>query len=174
MMNVEEEVEWELPRESEVLGKYLPSASLSTTNPTWIDLGSNPIRRGGKPATNHLSYSTTFKNQCNYSTHKVFSVVTSRCLVMASNGACFPSPGFPASATCFSLFTTEHLKWRTFCLPPVSLGAKSLETDDNIFLVKKLNEWSKRSQGNSNSVLIWCEFELTGVWCGSLTALWTR
>jgi hypothetical protein len=27
-----------------------------TTNPTWSDPGSNPGRRGGKPATNRLSY----------------------------------------------------------------------------------------------------------------------
>jgi hypothetical protein len=33
-----------------------PSATLSTTNPTWPDPGSNPGRRGGKPATNRLSY----------------------------------------------------------------------------------------------------------------------
>jgi hypothetical protein len=29
---------------------------LSTTNPTWPDPGANPGRRGGKPATNRLSY----------------------------------------------------------------------------------------------------------------------
>jgi hypothetical protein len=33
-----------------------PSATLSTTNPTWPDPGSNPGRRGGKPATNRLRY----------------------------------------------------------------------------------------------------------------------
>jgi hypothetical protein len=38
--------------------KTCPSSTLSTTNPTWPDLGSNPGRRGGKPATNHLSYGT--------------------------------------------------------------------------------------------------------------------
>jgi hypothetical protein len=32
--------------------KTCPNATLSTTNPTWP----NPGRRGGKPATNHLSY----------------------------------------------------------------------------------------------------------------------
>jgi hypothetical protein len=32
------------------------SATWSTTNPTWPDLGSNPGRRCGKPATNRLSY----------------------------------------------------------------------------------------------------------------------
>jgi hypothetical protein len=36
--------------------KTCPSATLSTTNPTWPDLGSNPGRRGGKLATNRLSY----------------------------------------------------------------------------------------------------------------------
>jgi hypothetical protein len=40
--------------------KTSPSATLSTTNPTWHDLGSNPGRRGGKPATNHLSYGTAY------------------------------------------------------------------------------------------------------------------
>jgi hypothetical protein len=38
--------------------KTCPSATLSTTNPTWPDLGSNPGRSGEKPATNHLSYGT--------------------------------------------------------------------------------------------------------------------
>jgi hypothetical protein len=33
-----------------------PSTTLSTTNPTWLDPGLNPGRRGGKPATNRLSY----------------------------------------------------------------------------------------------------------------------
>jgi hypothetical protein len=35
-----------------------PSATLSTTNPTWPDPGLNPGCRGGKPATNRLSYGT--------------------------------------------------------------------------------------------------------------------
>jgi hypothetical protein len=36
--------------------KTYPSTTLSTTNPTWLELGLNPGRCGGKPATNHLSY----------------------------------------------------------------------------------------------------------------------
>jgi hypothetical protein len=37
------------------------SATLSTTDPTWSDLGSNPgCRHGGKPATNRQSYGTAF------------------------------------------------------------------------------------------------------------------
>jgi hypothetical protein len=39
--------------------KTYPSATLSTTNPTWPDPRSNTGRLGGKPATNHLSYGTT-------------------------------------------------------------------------------------------------------------------
>jgi hypothetical protein len=35
--------------------KIYPSATLSTTNLTWTDPGSN-VGRGGKPATNRLSY----------------------------------------------------------------------------------------------------------------------
>jgi hypothetical protein len=39
-------------------GKTCPSATLPTTNPTWTDPGSNPGLRGGRPATNRLSYGT--------------------------------------------------------------------------------------------------------------------
>jgi hypothetical protein len=38
------------------LEKTWPSATLSTTNPTWPDPGLNPGRHSGKPATNRLSY----------------------------------------------------------------------------------------------------------------------
>jgi hypothetical protein len=36
--------------------KTCRSAALSTTNPMWLDPGSNMSRRGGKPATNCLNY----------------------------------------------------------------------------------------------------------------------
>jgi hypothetical protein len=36
--------------------KIWPSATLSTMNLTWPDLGSNPGSRNGNPATNRLSY----------------------------------------------------------------------------------------------------------------------
>jgi hypothetical protein len=39
---------------------------LSTTNPTWPDPGSNPGRRGGKPATNRLSYGAAGSAKCEY------------------------------------------------------------------------------------------------------------
>jgi hypothetical protein len=39
-------------------GKTCPSATLSTTNPTWTDPGSNPGHRGGRPAANRLSHGT--------------------------------------------------------------------------------------------------------------------
>jgi hypothetical protein len=38
--------------------KTCPSATLSTTNPTWTDPGSNPGHRSGRPATNRLSHGT--------------------------------------------------------------------------------------------------------------------
>jgi hypothetical protein len=44
-----------LAAETEVLGENLPSAALSNTNPTCCP-DTNPGRRGGKPATNRLSY----------------------------------------------------------------------------------------------------------------------
>jgi hypothetical protein len=57
-MSVEQLVEWELAGENEVLEKTCPGATLSATNPTWIDLGPNRGHCGGKPATNRLSYGT--------------------------------------------------------------------------------------------------------------------
>jgi hypothetical protein len=48
-------------------GKTCPSAILSTTNPRWPDPGSNLGRRGGKPATNRLSYGAAkFRGYWNY------------------------------------------------------------------------------------------------------------
>jgi hypothetical protein len=38
--------------------KPCPSATLSTTNPTWTDPGSNPGFHSGRPATNRLSHGT--------------------------------------------------------------------------------------------------------------------
>jgi hypothetical protein len=40
------------------LRKTCPSATLSTINPTWTDLGSNPGLRSERPATNRLSHGT--------------------------------------------------------------------------------------------------------------------
>jgi hypothetical protein len=51
--------------------KTCPSSTLSTTNPTWPDLGSNRGRRGGKPVTNRLSYGTVI----------AFSVYLHNCLI---------------------------------------------------------------------------------------------
>jgi hypothetical protein len=53
-------VEWELAGEPKYSEKTCPSATLSTTNPTLPDLGSNPCRHGKKPATNRLSCGTAF------------------------------------------------------------------------------------------------------------------
>jgi hypothetical protein len=41
-------------------GKTCPSATLSSTNPTWTDPGSNPGPRGERPATNRLSHGTAY------------------------------------------------------------------------------------------------------------------
>jgi hypothetical protein len=41
-------------------GQTCPSATFSTTNPTWTNPGSNPGLRGERPVTNRLSYGTAF------------------------------------------------------------------------------------------------------------------
>jgi hypothetical protein len=62
-MSVEQTVEWELVGETEVLGENILQWHLSSTSPTWRYLGSNPGRRGGKPATNRLSYGTASETE---------------------------------------------------------------------------------------------------------------
>jgi hypothetical protein len=61
MLSVEQSVEC-LAGETDMLGeKTCPSATLSTINPTLPEPGFNPGLRGGKPATNRLSYSMAFR-----------------------------------------------------------------------------------------------------------------
>jgi hypothetical protein len=43
--------------------KTCTSGTLFTTDPTWPDLGPNPDRRGGKPATNRLSYGASIGDE---------------------------------------------------------------------------------------------------------------
>jgi hypothetical protein len=42
--------------------KTCPSATLSTTNPTWTDPASNPGLHGERPETNRLIYGTALRN----------------------------------------------------------------------------------------------------------------
>jgi hypothetical protein len=52
-------VEWNWQEKAEVLGKKTcPSATLSTTNPTWTNPGSNQALRDGRPTINRLSHGT--------------------------------------------------------------------------------------------------------------------
>jgi hypothetical protein len=44
-------------------GKNCPNATLSTTNPTWTDLGSNPCLRGGRLEANRLSHGTALNHK---------------------------------------------------------------------------------------------------------------
>jgi hypothetical protein len=51
-------VEWYWRENRRTRRKTCPSATLSTTNPTWTDLGVNPGLCGERPATNCLSHVT--------------------------------------------------------------------------------------------------------------------
>jgi hypothetical protein len=56
-MTVETQMECRLAGETEVLGENLPQRHFCPSqNPAKQDPGLNPDRRGGKPATNRLSY----------------------------------------------------------------------------------------------------------------------
>jgi hypothetical protein len=69
------------------------STILSTTNPTWPDLGLNPGRRGGKPATNHLSYGTTLETLLKFNTSSIWGYA-------------------PIGSICVSLTTTKSPRRR--------------------------------------------------------------
>jgi hypothetical protein len=66
MICVKQPVEWEKHSE-----KTCPSATLTTRNLTWQEPASNPGRRGGKPATNCLSYGTAHLSMCSSVSHSV-------------------------------------------------------------------------------------------------------
>jgi hypothetical protein len=56
--------------------KTCPSATLSTTNPTWLEPGLNPGRRGRKPGTNTFNYGAAFSApfviELNYGIHILY------------------------------------------------------------------------------------------------------
>jgi hypothetical protein len=60
-MIVEQQMECILAGETEVLGENLPQRHFCPSqNSTWPDPVLDPGRRGGKPATNRLSYGAAF------------------------------------------------------------------------------------------------------------------
>jgi hypothetical protein len=64
---VEKQMECRLAGETEVLGENLPQRHFCPSqNPTWPEPGLNPGRRGGKPATNRLSYGAAFLKVYNH------------------------------------------------------------------------------------------------------------
>jgi hypothetical protein len=66
-MIVEKQMKCRLAGETEVLGEILPQCHFRPSqNPTWPDPVWNPGRRGGKPATNRLSYGAAPKSTLFY------------------------------------------------------------------------------------------------------------
>jgi hypothetical protein len=57
-------------------GKSCPNVTLSTTNPTWNDPGSNPGLCGERPATNRLSHGTALQIHVTVVTHCVRELKT--------------------------------------------------------------------------------------------------
>jgi hypothetical protein len=71
-MIVEKQMECRLAGETEVLGENLHQHHFCPSqNPTWPDPGLNPGCRGGKPATNRLSYGAALYNPMVYN-HTTF------------------------------------------------------------------------------------------------------
>jgi hypothetical protein len=62
-MIVEKQMEFRLAGETEVLGENLPQRHFCPSqNPTLPNPDLNPGRRGGKPATNRLTYGAALNN----------------------------------------------------------------------------------------------------------------
>jgi hypothetical protein len=70
------------------------SATLSTTNPTWTDPGSNPGLRGGRPAANRLSHATALVNDLYLLSERIDSL----CLGVAT---CIRKAGFNTKTSRF-------------------------------------------------------------------------
>jgi hypothetical protein len=82
-MIVEKQMECRLAGETEVLGKNLPQRHFCPSqNPTWPDSDLNPGRRGGKPATNRLSYGAAYFLALVLSSFLLAFPVTPSCLLV--------------------------------------------------------------------------------------------
>jgi hypothetical protein len=67
MISVEKQMKCRLAGETKVLGENLPQRPFCPSqNPTWADPGLNPGRRGGKLATNRLSYGAVLSKTLTY------------------------------------------------------------------------------------------------------------
>jgi hypothetical protein len=68
--------------------KTCPSATSSTTNPTWTDPGANPGLRGERPATNDLNHDTALLRSCRIGSSRAMAqVVSHRPLTAVAQGS---------------------------------------------------------------------------------------
>jgi hypothetical protein len=77
-MIMEQLVEWRLAGETEVLGENLPQRHFVHHKSHMTDPGSNPGRRGGKPATNRLSYGAALPSPLDVWSRMVICALRSR------------------------------------------------------------------------------------------------
>jgi hypothetical protein len=83
------------------LRKTCPSATLSITNPTWTDPGSNPGLRSERPGTNRLSHGTAKNNNLLLPYMQTYRMKSTHVInVMAAIHLCYnisKYPDFPSN-----------------------------------------------------------------------------
>jgi hypothetical protein len=127
-------VEWYWQGKIEVLGKACPSATLSTTNPTWTGVWSRPSLCSEMPATKRLSHGTApLKTKINLNYMWSFSsyrtVNTLRPLILYSETTAVFSQNVEAEHTVQTQRSTHTVLARSTNTDPHTVEAHSKNTE---------------------------------------------
>ena len=112
-------------------GKTCPSATLSTTNPTWTDPGSNPGLRGERPATNRLSHGTAMSHLLMGKTHtdvwgEKAKRLTRTCVAPSAYSIYSPKIILKWDFWLIMLYFSAYKLWHTVCYTDIRNSSKVL------------------------------------------------
>jgi hypothetical protein len=133
--------------------KTCPSATLSTTNPTWTDPGSSPGPRGQRPATNRLSHGTAYL-QGYESTNSLIILKINSIRFFQTSGRSNPDDLLPQTQiSCFrignNLFLSDYFIVLIYCVLLMRDWISTPEWNVKIFS----NIWRSISKEHITTVL---------------------